>query len=74
MKAGCIAMNESVELLKRLAARHRQVAQGLRNDEVKAVLLQLAQECEDRANELASGVAEARPNKASFGSGKEKET
>jgi hypothetical protein len=64
-------MNEAVELLKRLAARHRHVAQGLRNDEVKAVLLQLAQECEDRANELEKGIAEGRSDKSKFASGEQ---
>jgi hypothetical protein len=57
-------MKETAELLKRLAARHRHVAQGLRNEEVKAFLLHLAQDCDEKAQELERRVAEDGANTA----------
>jgi predicted metal-dependent HD superfamily phosphohydrolase len=50
-------MKEPAELFKRLAARHRQLARELHNDEVIAALLQLADECHEKAEELERRVA-----------------
>ena len=57
-------MKETAELLRRLATRHRQVAQGLRNEEVKGVLLRLADECDEKAQELERRVTGERATTA----------
>jgi len=51
-------MKENAELFKRLAARHRQLAGALENDEVIAALLRLADECDEKAQELERRIAE----------------
>jgi len=57
-------MKEAAELFKRLAARHRQLAGGLQNDEVRAALLRLADECDEKAQELERCVTEQGPKAA----------
>ena len=42
-------MKDSAEFFKRLAMRHRELARGLQNEEFKAALLRLADECEAKA-------------------------
>jgi hypothetical protein len=50
-------MTETAELFRRLAMRHRQLARELHNDEVIAALLQLADECDENAEELEKRAA-----------------
>jgi len=58
-------------LFKKLATRHRQLARELHNDEVIAALLQLADECDEKAQELERRVeGEAAETPSGFKAGR----